>query len=428
MLSNAIDTRTDIPTSNVIAVVQTGSNAHRLIYASDEGVTEDIPVGMIRHIITSDLPQSYINEYEAHNLLQHHNDQQSSIHVIVSVASGAYQAQKFYASRLVPVLQALGLEETRDYTLHLTTSEDSITELTKNTFTGPARNGNSQTIILLSGDGGMVDIINGLWGSPQPVTFVPPTIALLPLGTANALAHSLKLTGDNTMGLSNLLRGRSHALPVFKANFSPGARLLANEGNDALPLARENSLWGSVVASWGLHAALVADSDTTEYRKHGIDRFKMAAKENLFPSDSSEPHRYIGKLSLLREESGKWEKVDRNEHAYVLATFVSNLEKTFTISPASKPLDGKLRVIHFGPMDGNEVMTVMGSAYQGGKHVEHDQVTYESVEGLRIEFEEEDERWRRVCFDGKIVRVEKGGWVEVSGEERGWLNVLCLEA
>jgi hypothetical protein len=113
---------------------------------------------------------------------------------------------------------------------------------------------------------------------------------------------------------------------------------------------------------------------------------------------------------------------------YVLATLVSNLEKTFTISPSSKPLDGQLRLVHFGPMpSGKEVMGVMGQAYQGGKHVADPAVGYEDIEGLRIDFEgkEEDGRWRRICVDGKIVRVDKDGWIELRKEPRHVLDVIC---
>lgn len=72
----------------------------------------------------------------------------------------------------------------------------------------------------------------------------------------------------------------------------------------------------------------------------------------------------------------------------------------------------------------------MGLAYQGGKHVHEEAVGYQEVTAMRVEFLEKDDegeqlrgRWRRVCIDGLIVRVEEGGWMEVSlvpgGEERG---------
>jgi hypothetical protein len=145
----------------------------------------------------------------------------------------------------------------------------------------------------------------------------------------------------------------------------------------------------------------------------------MVARELL-----ASPHAYRAKL-ILSTGNGDSRKVvvDRSEHGYILVALVSNLEKTFTISPASKPLDGKLRVVHFGPEEGEEVLRIMGLAYQGGKHVKEEKVTYEEVKGMRIEFLEPDGdkdadgmegRWRRVCIDGLIVRVEEGGWMEVS--------------
>jgi len=51
--------------------------------------------------------------------------------------------------------------------------------------------------------------------------------------------------------------------------------------------------------------------------------------------------------------------------------------------------------------------------------------------GMRVAVEEEGDeggRWRRVCVDGRIVRMEEGGWVEVrrvnARAEGGW-GVLC---
>ena len=51
--------------------------------------------------------------------------------------------------------------------------------------------------------------------------------------------------------------------------------------------------------------------------------------------------------------------MDRREHMYVLATMVSNLQEKLRISPLSKPLDGQMRLLHFGPMDAAGVMRVM---------------------------------------------------------------------
>ena len=55
----------------------------------------------------------------------------------------------------------------------------------------------------------------------------------------------------------------------------------------------------------------------------------------------------------------------------------------------------------------------MGLAFQGGAHIDHEAVGYEDIEGILIDFDEQDGRWRRVCVDGRIVRVGESGWVEV---------------
>ena len=168
-------------------------------------------------------------------------------------------------------------------------------------------------------------------------------------------------------------------------------------------------LYGAVVASYGLHATLVADSDTTEYRKHGDKRFGLAANDLLFPSDGNLPHAY----KAIVELNGK--RIERDEHGYVLITLASNLEKTFAISPSSEPLDGKLRAVHFGPRDGTQTMEVMKAAYNDGKHVQMEDVGYETVEKVEIRFREPGQswKWRRCCVDGLIVGVEEGGWMKI---------------
>ncbi|GME63967.1 uncharacterized protein LTHEOB_5357 [Neofusicoccum parvum] len=379
---------------------------------------------------TKTLPDGFAAKY----LIEPPTNQQ--LHVVISVLSGTCLAEGFYDKNLRPLLDAIGLRETTDYVVHRTTSARTISELTHDVFLPRANEGINQRIILLSGDGGIVDIVNGLLSGSRGASFTAPSVALIPMGTGNALAHSSRITADNTLGLATLARGSPVRLPLLKARFSPGARLLVEEGSkkEELPLAGDASptMYGAVVCSWAMHAGLVADSDTTEYRKYGIERFKMAAKEALYPAGGSEPHRYRANVSVLRKtQDGKadWEAVSRQEHAYVLATLVSNLEKTFNISPHTQPLDGHLRLVHFGPMASDEVMRVMGLAYQEGKHVDEDAVSYDDVEGVRIEFVEDEDRWRRVCVDGKIVLVEQGGWVEArkaeSGEERV-VDLVCL--
>lgn len=351
-------------------------------------------------------------------------------HVIVSTRSGTCLAPPFFVHTVSPLLAQNGLREGTSYTVHYTQSEKTIRDLCTNVLYPNAASGVSQNIILLSGDGGIVDIVNTFMANPISNGYVEPVISILPLGTGNALAHSSGITRDRTFGLRSLLCGTEKHLPVFKATFEGRSRLLTNEGRteEIIPIQQDgkHTLFGAVVFSWGFHASLVADSDTTEYRRHGSERFKMAANQNLFPPDGSPPHIYRGLVQLCTKTSSsatEWNYVDRHGHTYVLATMVSHLEQTFNISPASTPLDGSLRVVHFGPMEGSRVMEIMKLAYDGGKHIYDPAVRYKEIECMRINFTERDPRWRRVCIDGMIVEVGRDEDVFVSKETRRALKI-----
>lgn len=60
-------------------------------------------------------------------------------------------------------------------------------------------------------------------------------------------------------------------------------------------------------------------------------------------------------------------------------------------------------------------MKIMTEAYNAGNHVNLDVVSYESIDGMRIDLREEggDWKWRRFCIDGVTVAVEENGWMEV---------------
>ena len=81
------------------------------------------------------------------------------------------------------MLAELGLRDS--YQVHKTTSEKSITELAESTFLPKAKSGIPQTLILLSGDGAVVDIVNVFHSAhltaDEESRFVKPTIGLIPM-------------------------------------------------------------------------------------------------------------------------------------------------------------------------------------------------------------------------------------------------------
>lgn len=441
------------------AVLSFQSGAKRVIRLEDiVTVIEDTPHGTYRILVVlnsdsdsdsssksgvkveslqvTNLPQSFVNAHlgsrlPPHFLIPRYRDDTPNLHVVISAKSGIGEARQFYDDVLKNTLDSLDCKST-SYNLHTTESDRSITDLSRAVFLPRANEGVAQTILLLSGDGGVADVVNVLLSFARSESYVKPVIGLLVFGTGNALANSTGLNRGSTKGLRSILKGRPHSVPTFTATFSPGSEYLVDEGKGTDPLPTSNKglgvVYGAVVCSWGLHASLVADSDTAEYRKYGSGRFQMAARELLVPSDGSVSHVYRGRITLFKKDDRGREDsltLERREHMYILTSLVSNLEETFKISPHSKPLDGQLRLVHFGAIASTDVMRIMGLAAQGGLHIMDDSVSYDDIDGMRIDFEETDGHWRRVCVDGKIVKVNEGGCVEVRQGQGDVLDIIA---
>ncbi|KAG8631708.1 hypothetical protein KVT40_000848 [Elsinoe batatas] len=400
----------ELDPKSIVAVVkdEVDPTAYTVIAVEQEVSVEGKPppTPSIRSIPAKGLPLDFVTKYGIEKSKAGLFNPEHRIAVIISTESGTKQAAAFNEQTIKPLFGILGLLPRT--TFYTTTSTTSITEYTLSTILPLAFSNTKQHIILLSGDGGTIDLLNALLSSPLPTTFTPPLLYPLPFGTGNALSNSYLYTSDSTWGLSTLLRStpRRDRLPLPFISSTP-------------------TLFGAVVCSWGLHATLVADSDTAHYRQFGAARFGMVAKELLFPSEGAH-HVYRGTVKIKDPYTGEWESAGDGEHSYVLTTMVSNLEKTFVISPDSKTLDGMMRLLRMGKMDGKELMEVMEGAYQEGKHVGMQGVHYREVDGVRIEVAEKEEGWRRVCVDGKIVVLEEGGWVQVEKEGRGVVEVGCL--
>ncbi|KAI0109543.1 ATP-NAD kinase-like domain-containing protein [Nemania sp. FL0031] len=414
---------------------------------------------------------------------------QRRVHVLVSTHSGTKLSLEFYNNVVALLLKRFGLtasveseaggaEQQSSYNLLITQDAESVKKFARSLADqSRIEKDVEHTVVLLSGDGGVVDMLNSYtsayddYNSPSDdaKSQNQPLIVVLPLGTGNALFHSLHKTvkdpaaaSDLVQALRTLVRGKAASLPSFKVIFPEGSRTITyseasepaptqdslTKTTDSAPSLEEQAeyvthLYGVVVASYGFHSQLVWESDTPAYRQHGAKRFQMVAQELL-----GESHAYRATVEITRSAAGGEaigpEKLGRDRHTYLLATPVSNLEKTFCISPASQPLDGQLRLVHFGPVDGAKTMEIMMAAYDGGKHVDmrwggttaqgHDKegdadgVGYEDISEIRITTHEEDPRWRKVCIDGTIVEIPAGGCMVVSKETKRHLRVLVDES
>jgi hypothetical protein len=107
--------------------------------------------------------------------------------VIVSTGSGTGLAQSAWENLLDPLLDYVGLVIDRDFRVIFTESETSIAEFTTDIILSRANEGFHQSILLLSGDGGIVDMVNSLLQGQRTDKYRKPTISLLPLGKQFAM-------------------------------------------------------------------------------------------------------------------------------------------------------------------------------------------------------------------------------------------------
>lgn len=449
--------KTTIRAQDIITVAEIPGGSF-LILALAEGQEQEQPPFTLSSFLAPSLPSELQEQ-----VLQTLPDRlrvgpDASLDVIVSVRSGTGLASQFYSAVLQPVLGILGLtasdggEEVggeNSYRVTATKDADTVKDFARERWgqVGQKQVKKKETVILLSGDGGIVDLLSA---TPSSLSSTPegeaekesasllPTVVIFPLGTGNALFHSLHKPYYKkpptlpppsllVLALRTLLRGRSAPLPTFQASFSPAAHPVS--GAEVAAETNITAMTGAIVASYGFHAQLVWESDTPAYRVHGAKRFGMVAQELL-----GESHAYhavvetsaTGSASPSRRILGKGQDKDKTQFNYVLTTLCSNLEKTFTISPASEPLDGVLRIVHFGGADGKRTMEIMGAAYNEGGHIGMEDVGYEAVEAIRVMTLEDDARWRKVCIDGTILELPKEGSMTVERSPSERLQVVVL--
>ncbi|KAF3350690.1 Phospho-2-dehydro-3-deoxyheptonate aldolase, tyrosine-inhibited [Verticillium dahliae VDG2] len=202
------DTRQRIPVEEIIAIfpariaVDAAAPRYILVHLHEDAASTDTPY-RIASFVADTLPRELLDQHLVSSWPRHlHRDR--DIHVVVSTGSGLGMASTFWTLALQPLLRFL-LDKVYDadddadddadgghdgYHLLVTKTAQCVKDfaktrwaarpaapLTTTTTTTTAASPRSETIILLSGDGGIVDLLNGTT-SPSPPPGPRPSLVL----------------------------------------------------------------------------------------------------------------------------------------------------------------------------------------------------------------------------------------------------------
>ncbi len=153
-----------IKDSDVISIVTNNEKEISSVIYSRGSSEPDSPHDIkILRTPTSNLPPLFVEKHLILELPPQLSLPPDDLYILISSGSGTGKAEAYFQNTLRPALTAIGVKES-GYQVITTKSENSIKELTVQTLMKKAEQGIRQTVILLSGDGGVVDIVNSILG------------------------------------------------------------------------------------------------------------------------------------------------------------------------------------------------------------------------------------------------------------------------
>lgn len=206
--------------------------------------------------------------------------------------------------------------------------------------------------VISGGDGTVHEVINGIGIPSRPLQLV-----ICPQGTANALYSTLfpLLPGQlptieyRLKSLHAYLEGRTRRVTLTQTCILDGNHRVIR------------TIFGVVVVSTALHASILHTAERLRPSTHGIERFKVAAAENISKWYHSHVRLFSksGSVQIHDPTTGSFKPLGSTldlpgPFAYFLSTVnVDRLEPTFEISPLfvlSPPGCGEMDLVVIRPL------------------------------------------------------------------------------
>ncbi|XP_024519675.1 sphingosine kinase 2 [Selaginella moellendorffii] len=338
--------------------------------------------------------------------------------VFINPFSGKGEAEEVYKRDVLPLLAAARIEVTKKVTQFQLHARDMAKSMNIAQYDG---------VICVSGDGILVEVLNGLLERPDWARAIKMPIGVVPAGSGNGMAKSLLDAAGEPCNARNatfaIIRGHTQAVDV------------------ATVVQGQTKFYSILLLTWGFVADV--DIESEKYRWMGGLRFdfyslirilRLRRYNGVFAyvpapgyEDIGAP--YNGELDGMKVEcdderrgraatgySGPVSSSLRSDWRVMEGAFVMVLlqnvpwaSEDFNSAPESKFADGFLDLIVLRDCPRYKLIGLLTSIQQG-KAVESKYLTYLKVKAFQI------------APGGRVGSRIQGGYIDVDGEvvTRGW--------
>ncbi|GAA94119.1 uncharacterized protein L969DRAFT_46392 [Mixia osmundae IAM 14324] len=409
---------------DILAVVYDSDETALLLYADAARAAIDTskPSGStLRALVLAQSSWASLKQHVPSELIHELSSSTAPVHLVVNPSASQGRARVIAERIVVSLLRALG----RQSQVHITQSAAQIKD-----ELAPAllRLGEHTQILVCGGDGTMSELLNGL--AAQPIRNVSLELATLPVGTANAFDAWLhppeqlqKYHPRLFAGLLDLvtLRHKPVALTMAKSVISPSG----------------STQYAHVVVSFALHASILHDAEKMRQQHPGIDRFKLAAMQNVTEWHAGTLEIKGQDIQLYSPASKSFTSCDGpvtldGPFLYLASSLIDRFEPTFIVDPLRRDAPaGTIDLVLMRPsQSGHDISNaskttremvagtmgkVFEAMYNGGKHIDSPHVEiYRCTTFTFTPRDQTSEKHGLVCNDGTLEKIPAGGSVTVT--------------
>lgn len=342
----------------------------------------------------------------------------TKVHVVLNPTSGLRLAETHWKAIVKPMLVTAGFKESNISQIFTQSNGKTRTlaESLGKTILQETSIDAAPIIISIGGDGTLHEIVNGLKDVEGVGHF---RLGVIPSGSGNAFALGLNIENVELATLKIIKGQKEEPFYLMDVKFGHSNSSSTEKWHENIEYDQTKKPFRLlVVLSWGFHAQIVSKARYLRYFM-GNKRFSVVAMFLL-----KFLQQYEGELILknakkydpeskLFVESENEILLDGNRpndgFTYFIVSKQHSLEKGFKIAPFASPLTNDMDLVVLRGADADILTKASMKAFQGGTHVESNNVEYFKTTDLLLRVKHKAE----LCLDGEIHDLPAQGIVHL---------------